>query len=509
MSGGAEFVALAVDLLALLQPAVDALAQITGTVLRWADDVALTYFVALNSFYALLLVLSIPELWSHWHLAEDDQLTRVLGTEALPPMSILVPAHNEEVSIVDSVLSFLTLQYPHHEVVLVNDGSSDATMERLTEAYDLYEVPRAFMITLTTKPVRAYYRSRRHSKLLVIDKENGGKADALNAALNAARFPYVVAVDADTLIEPDALLRLSRPFLLGKSVAAVGGTIRVANSCTITHGRVVEARVDRRLLPAIQAVEYLRAFLFGRLGWNRLGGNLIISGAFGLFKRQYLLAIRGYRTGSVTEDMDLVVRLHRYVRENRLRDIMPFIPDPVAWTEVPTSIRVLARQRERWHRGLLETLWTHRDLLFNPRYGTVGMIAYPFFLFGEALAPAMELLGYLGVLVGLALGIVDPSFAWLFLSVVVLYGLLLSVWAILLEEVSFRRYTRRVDVVRLLINAVAEAFGYRQLTLLFRLQAFWKVARGDRRWGTMQREGFSMKSVEPTVRPTAESPTAS
>lgn len=468
-------------------------------VLQWIDRFALAYMLGLNSFYALLLLLSIPELWSHWHLAEDEHLTLVLGTEALPPLSILVPAHNEEMTIVDSVVSFLTLQYPHHEVVLVNDGSSDATMQRLLEAYDLYEVPPAFMISIPSKPVRAYYRSRRHSKLLVIDKENGGKADALNAALNAARFPYVLAVDADTLIEPDALLRLARPFLLGKPVAAVGGTIRVANSCVIEHGRVVEARVDRRLLPSVQVLEYLRAFLFGRLGWNRLGGNLIISGAFGLFKRSHLLAIRGYRTDSVTEDMDLVVRLHRYLREHQMPDTTSFIPDPVAWTEVPTSVRVLGRQRERWQRGLLETLWVHRDLLFNFKYGAVGLIAYPFFLLGEALSPLIEVLGYAGVALGLTLGVVDLNFVWLFLSVVVLYGMLLSVWAILLEEASFRRYRRAGDVLRLLFTTLIEGFGFRQLTLVFRLKAFWRMLRGDRRWGIMKREGFgSTTSVDET-----------
>lgn len=466
------------------------LAHAAAAALLFADKGALAYLLILNSCYALLLLLSIPELWSHWHLAEDEHLTLVLGSEALPPLSILVPAHNEEVSIVDSVLSFLTLQYPHHEVVLVNDGSSDATMARLVQAYDLYEIPPAFSVNIRTEPVRGYYRSRKHSKLLVIDKEKGGKADALNAALNAARFPYVLAVDADTLIEPDALLRLARPFLLVGAVAAVGGTIRVANACRVEHGRIVEARVARRLLPAIQTLEYLRAFLFGRLGWNRLGGNLIISGAFGLFKKEYLLAIRGYRTGSVTEDMDLVVRLQRYVREHRLPDKMTFIPDPVAWTEVPSSITVLSRQRERWHRGLLETLWLHRDLLFNWRYGAVGLISYPFFLFGEALAPVIELLGYAGAIAGLALGIVDLQFVWLLLSVSVLYGMLLSVWAILLEEVSFRRYTRRADVLRLLLHSIVEAFGYRQLTLFFRLKAFWRLARGDKRWGVMEREGF-------------------
>ena len=313
----------------------------------------------------------------------------------------------------------------------------------------------------------------------------------------------MLAVDADTLIEPDALLRLARPFLLGKPVAAVGGTIRVANACVIEHGRVIEARVDRRFLPSVQVLEYLRAFLFGRLGWNRLGGNLIISGAFGLFKRAHLLAIRGYQTGSVTEDMDIVVRLQRYLREHKLPDTTAFIPDPVAWTEVPSSIKVLGRQRERWQRGLLQTLWVHRDLLFNPRYGAIGFVAYPFFVFGEALSPAIEVLGYAGIAAGLAFGVVDMQFVWLFLSVVVLYGMLLSVWAILLEEVSFRKYKRPGDVLRLLLTSVIEAFVYRPLTLFFRLKAFWQLLRGDKRWGVMKREGFGSRTAEPDTRKAA------
>lgn len=460
-------------------------------ILWWADHSVLVYFVVLNSFYGLLLLMSIPELWSHWHLAEDEGLTRVLGSGALPGLSILVPAHNEELTIVESTRSFLTLEYTRHEVIVVNDGSRDGTMARLIEAYELFEVPAAFMVTVKTQRVRGYYRSRLYSKLLVIDKENGGKADALNAALNAAHHPYVLAVDADTLIEPDALLRLARPFLLGTRVAAVGGTVRVANSCTIANGRVIEARIDRRWLPGVQTVEYLRAFLFGRLGWNRLGGNLIISGAFGLFRRDYLLAIRGYGTGTVSEDMDLVVRLQRYLRERRLPDKMLFIPDPVAWTEVPASTKVLGTQRERWHRGLLQTLWAHRKLLFNPRYGSVGFVSYPFFLFGEALAPLIEVIGYAALALGLAAGAVDLRFAWLFLCVAVLYGVLLSTWAIMLEEVTFRRYPRRTDPLWLLLFAFVEAFGYRQMTVWFRLKSFWKMLRGDQRWGAMRREGFA------------------
>jgi glycosyltransferase involved in cell wall biosynthesis len=354
------------------------------SILWWGDHIALAYFLFLNSAYAVLLLLSIPELWKHWRLAADEHLQRLLATEALPPLSLLVPAHNEEVTVSSSLLSFLTLEYPHLEVVVVNDGSSDDTMDVLLREFDLYQVPPAFTVSVPTQPVRAYYRSRRHSRLLVLDKANGGKADALNAAMNAARHPFVVAVDADTVIEPDALLRLARPFLLEPNVAAVGGTIRVANSCTVEFGRVPSAG---RALPGCQVVEYLRAFLFGRMGLNALGSNLIISGAFGLFRKEYLRAIGGYRTGNVTEDMDLVVRLHRYLRENKIQAQLPFVPDPVAWTEVPSSIRVLGRQRERWHRGLIATLWELGDAL-QPRYGRIGMIAMRSTSSGDA-APAV------------------------------------------------------------------------------------------------------------------------
>ena len=460
------------------------------SVLWWGDHIALLYFVFLNTAYAVLLLLSIPELWKHWRLAADEHLQRLLATEALPPLSLLVPAHNEEVTVSSSLLSFLTLEYPHLEVVVVNDGSTDGTMAVLLREFDLYEVPPAFTISVPTRPVRGYYRSRRHSRLLVLDKESGGKADALNAGMNAARHPFVVAVDADTVIEPDALLRLARPFLLEPNVAAVGGTIRVANSCTVEFGRVTEARVDSRWLPGCQVVEYLRAFLFGRMGLNVLGSNLIISGAFGLFRKEYLRAIGGYRTGNVTEDMDLVVRLHRYLRENGIRAQLPFVPDPVAWTEVPTSIRVLGRQRERWHRGLVSTLWEHRIMLFNPRYGRIGMIAMPFYVFGEMLAPAAELFGWIALALGLAAGAVDREFAFLFLAVAVGYGTLLSLWAIVLEELSFRRYSRRRDLFKLLGFAVIEGIGYRQLTVLFRLRGYWGFFRGVESWGKMTREGI-------------------
>lgn len=457
-----------------------------------ATDLAiLVYFLVLNSFYALLLISSIPEIWEQTRVAEDDDFQRLMQSDALPPITILVPAYNESATIESSVTAILTLEYRNYEVVVVNDGSRDDTMEKLRHAFDLYEIPRVYPETIPTKPLRALYRSRSRSRLLVLDKENGGKADSLNAAINASRFPLVIAVDADTLIEPDALLRLTRPFLLGREIAAVGGTVRVANSCTVQDGRVTDARVPRRLLPGIQVVEYLRAFLFGRLGWNRLGGNLIISGAFGLFRKRYLVAIGGYHTGSVVEDLDLVVRLHRYLRAHRIRYEMPFIPDPVAWTEVPESTTILSRQRERWHRGLIAAMWTYKGMLFNPRDGRIGLLAMPFYTFGEMLAPLVEVLGYVITIGGLAVGVLDVSFALLFVLVAWGYGMLLSLWAVVLEEVSFRRYRRFGDVLRLLLYASLENFGYRQLTVWWRLKAFVTVWKRVHVWGDMTRKGFA------------------
>lgn len=456
-----------------------------------AVDVGILWYTFLiNTFFALLLVLAAPQLFAHWRFGSADVLTRSLTSSAVPRVSILVPAYNESVSIVDSVRSLLTLQYPYYEVVLVNDGSTDDTLEQLKAAYDLYEVPPAVMRRLRTERVRGYYRSRTWTKLLVVDKINGGKADSLNVGLDAARFPFVLACDADTLIEPDALLRLARPFLFDEKIAAVGGTIRIVNSCRVEDGRVTDARVDTRWLSGIQTVEYLRAFLFGRLGWNLLGGNLIVSGAFGLFRREYLTEILGYATSTVTEDFELIVRLQRYLREKALQAKVVFIPDPVAWTEVPVSIAVLGRQRERWHRGLIATMVTHRRLIFNPRYGATGLVAMPYFLFAELLAPLVEAVGLILTVVGTMSGLLAPAFAIAFFVVAYLYGTVLSLAAILMEEVSFNRYRHRRDMWRLLAFAFIEPFGYRQITLWFRLKAFWRYFRGDHSWGRMNREGF-------------------
>jgi cellulose synthase/poly-beta-1,6-N-acetylglucosamine synthase-like glycosyltransferase len=459
-------------------------------VIAWADHAIIWYSLALNSFYGMLLTLSIPEIWKHWKFMRQEDLRAYVGSEALPPISVIIPAYNMAASMVESAEAQLALEYPQHEVVIVNDGSTDDTLAHLRSAFDLYEVPPAFASRIATRHVRAYYRSRTSPRLLVVDKDNGGKADALNAGVNAARYPLVVAVDADTIVARDALLRLVRPFLLGENVAAAGGTIRVANGCRIEKGEVIEPRIPKQFLAGVQVPEYLRAFLFGRLGWNRLGGNLIVSGAFGLFQRQYLLAIGGYQAGNVVEDFELVVRLHQHLQRSGTSYDIPFVPDPVAWTEVPSDLRTHARQRERWHRGLVVTLMSQLRLLLNPRFGRIGLVTMPFFVFGEMLAPVIEVGGYVVIGLGIWLGTVNRELFLLFLFAAFGFQVFLSIWAVLLEEVTFRLYRRTSDFFRMLGYAMAEPFGYRQLTVAWRVQAFWNALRGLRSWGEMRRRGF-------------------
>jgi cellulose synthase/poly-beta-1,6-N-acetylglucosamine synthase-like glycosyltransferase len=331
----------------------------------------------------------------------------------------------------------------------------------------------------------------------VADKVNGGKADALNAGLNLATGELVCAIDADTLIEPDALQRLVRPFLRSEGVVAAGGTIRIANQAVVKGGRVVQARAPRRPLPGFQVVEYLRAFLFGRLGWNRLGGNLIISGAFGLFRRDAMLGAGGYLHDTVGEDMEMVLRLRRLGYERGGPRRIEFVPDPVAWTEAPETLRVLGRQRDRWHRGLADVLWRHRGVMLNPRYGAMGMVVFPYFVLVELLAPLVEALGLAGMALGLAMGAVDWPFAALFFLAAYALGAVLTAFTLVLEELTFHRYDRMRDRALLVVWALFENLGYRQATVVWRLQGLWKYLRGRRDWGAMERRGFGTAPSTP------------
>jgi cellulose synthase/poly-beta-1,6-N-acetylglucosamine synthase-like glycosyltransferase len=466
------------------------MADIVGTGLEWFEWAVIVYFVGVNGFYLLLLASAAREMRHHVLASRGELRRRVLGSEVAPRISVLAPAYNEEATIEASLRAFLTLEYPDLEVVVVNDGSADATMDVLRDRFDLEPIHTIYRRRLPTQPLRQLYRSRAHPNLVVADKENGGKASALNAAIDLASGDLVCAIDADTLIEPDALLRMVRPFLFDDDTLAAGGTIRVVNDCTVVNGRVTDVRLPRRFVPAVQVVEYLRAFLFGRLGWNRLGGNLIVSGAFGLFRRDTIIEAGGYLHDSVGEDVELVARLRRMAYETGGPRHMAFIPDPVAWTEVPETLRVLRRQRDRWHRGLADTLWRHRRVLLNPRYGVLGLVVFPYFVFVELIAPVIEIIGLIGLLVGLWVGALNTGFAVLFFLAAYGLGLVMNALTLLLEEMSFNRYNRFGQRLRLMGLSLVESLGYRQLTVAWRVQGLISFLRRRTEWGAMERRGL-------------------
>lgn len=453
------------------------------------DSWVLWYFAGVNLVYGVLFLASIFETWKNFALVRRLHLRRRLGEEFFPPISVVLPAFDEEPTILDSVRAQLALDYPRHEVIVVNDGSTDGTLEVLREAFDLYEVPPAYPRKLRTETVRAVYRARGQSRLVVIDKENGGKADAINAGIDLARYPLLATVDADTIVDRNALPRIVRPFLLSGNTVASGGTIRISNNCTFERGELREPHIPAKMLPGIQVPEYLRAFLFGRMGWNRLGGNLLISGAFALYRRDVLLSVGGFDPRSVTEDFGLTVALHRKLRQEDESYELPFVPDPVAWTEAPERYRDLAAQRERWHRGLIRTLLDNVGMLFNPKYGTVGMFVFPFFLLGDMLSPAVEILGYFIIVVGGLLGLIGWTYALWFFALALGYMMMLSVWALCLEELTYRVYRSPRDFWRMVGFAVLEPFGYHQLTVWWRLKAYWRALIGSEDWGHHERKG--------------------
>lgn len=459
--------------------------------------IVLSYFVVLNIGYFITGQFAFLSLRRYVRRLRSLDIEDLLGSQGMPPITLVAPAFNEEPTCVESARSLLTLRYGDFEVLFVNDGSKDGTMARMTEAFELVPTFRMPTGSIATKPIRGIYRSRSHPKLWVIDKENGGKADTLNAGLNYCRTPLFCGMDADSLLEREALTRIVRPFVEDARTVAAGGIIRIVNGCTVNEGTVTNVKLPDETVPRFQVLEYLRAFLAGRMGWHELEATLIISGAFGVFRRDLVVAVGGYATDTVGEDMELVVRLHRHCREQRIPYTIGFVPDPVAWTECPVTLKVLGRQRDRWQRGLIETLWRHRIMLFNPRYGRVGMLAYPYFVFLEMFAPVVEVFGYLTFVVALALGRVSPVFATAFLTLAIGLGIGLSFTAVALEELGFRRYPRRGDLYRLMGLAVLENFGYRQLTTWWRLRGTFTVLRKTKSWGRMERRGFSPQAPRP------------
>ena len=459
------------------------------------------YLFTLSTIYFVLLLVGFFEMMRHRFAYRDSDENRVLEASPLvPAVSILAPAYNEAASIRESVRAMLRLSYPQFEVIVINDGSKDGTLQALIEEFHLYRSARFYENTLPGKPVRGVYESMDPIPLVVVDKENGGKADALNVGINVARYPLVCAVDCDSLLESDALLRVARPYLEDpERVLAVGGIVRVANGCQVSGGRVLKVDLPQSWIGRCQVVEYLRSFLGGRVAFSAFNALIIISGAFGLFSKRAVLAVGGYRTDTVGEDMELIVRLHRWARDQKMDYRIVFQPDPVCWTEVPESLKILKRQRNRWQRGSFETFWIHKDMVLRPKYGGLGMFAFPYFILFETFGPIVELAGYILTVLGLALRVFDPQVAWLFFLASVMYGMILSTASVVLEELSTKRYPRVRNLFLLIMASLVENLGFRQLLTVWRALAFVDLIRGNKSWGAMERQGLQTPAEAETV----------
>jgi cellulose synthase/poly-beta-1,6-N-acetylglucosamine synthase-like glycosyltransferase len=435
----------------------------------------LAYFAALGVGSFLLHACSLLEVPRQLEVGLPELLPRPhSGYE--PPVSVIVPACAETKRVTASVHALLRLEYPEFEVIVVNDGTSAGTLEALIREFSLVRFPGADRRQIETLHVHGVYRSSSYPNLRVLDKDSGGKADASNAGINAARYPLVCIVEPDSILERSSLRRVVMPFLSDRNTIATGSCVRVADGCELRNGFVEGVGLPRRILPMAQVVEYLRSFLFGRLGWAPMNAVPIVSGSFGVFRKESLVSAGGYREDTPGEDMELVMRLHRLNRLAGRPYRIAFLVSPVCWKTAPASADVLRDQRIRWQRGLGESLARNRELLFHRRGGAAGWLMYPFMVMFELLGPLIELTGYLFMITGFALGFVSPAAFWSFLLLVVSLGVLLSISALLLEEISCHAYRRPGNLFALVSMAIVENFGYHQLVLWWRVQGFFQWA---------------------------------
>ncbi|WP_277543597.1 glycosyltransferase family 2 protein [Haloarcula laminariae] len=457
----------------------------------------LGYYALVNAYYLCIHILALFELRDNVREASWEQPFRRFSSPFYPGIALVVPAYNEEATIRESVQSMLSLNYPELEVVVVNDGSTDATLDRLIERFDLEPLDAEVPFDVPAEEIHETYRSTRYEELFVVDKANGGKSDALNAGIWLTEMPLFCAVDSDTLIDRDALLQIVKPFVKRPgTTVATGGVIRVANNCIVEDGLVKEVNLPKTGLPGLQVMEYLRAFYSGRLGLNRINGLILISGAFGLFRTDVVREIGGYRHDTITEDFDIIVRLHRYLTDEDREYTVDFVPEPVAWTEVPANRQMLGRQRRRWFRGMVETVVTNRKMLFRRRYGRVGTIIFPFFVAAEMFGPLIEGLGYIILPIAVYFDVLQIEFFIMFFLLTTGFGIFLSWFGVFSEVWSFNRYKEPRQVLRLLWYGVLENFGYRQWKTVIAWQGLFEYLRGVDSWGVMERGGFSSESEE-------------
>ncbi len=460
------------------------------TVLDVLSVLVLSYFVLLQLYMLALAIISAGVLYKERMLERFGRLDDMLVSDISPPVSILIPAYNEEVGIVESMKSIAMISYPRFEIVICNDGSTDGTLEKLITAFKLEPVPLPYRANVASAEVRQVYHTNRPVSITVVDKVNAGRADALNAALNVARYPYVMLTDADVLIDGSALVKAMRHIAEDRErTVAVGGNIRPLNGCSVKFGHIVDSKVPEGWLERLQLLEYVRSFVAARPAWSAMNSLPLISGAFGIYLRQAVVDVGGLTSGHMGEDMDLTMRVHRHYRKLGKPYRMVYAPSAVVWTEVPSTRAVLRRQRIRWHRGLMTAVHDFRSSFFNPHHGPIGMLGWPAMVIFEFLAPIIEAAGYVVVPLALIFGGLDPINALLLLLIALLAGALTSLIALFLDE-RYGYFNEPLEALQLLSLVFIENFGLRQQTVWWRIRAL-IGGESTKSWGDMQRKGVS------------------
>jgi cellulose synthase/poly-beta-1,6-N-acetylglucosamine synthase-like glycosyltransferase len=459
------------------------------------------YVAVLCIFYLILFLMAFTRLSREKGLHKIEPYKLMNKSAFTPPISILVPAYNEENGIVPTVLSLITgngkLDYPEYEVIVINDGSTDSTLHNVISRFQMVQIGNKVLEKrngIDTNPIKAVYQSGVYPNLFLIDKINGGKSDALNAGVNLSKYPYFASIDGDTILESDSILKIMKPIIENpeQEILASGGNVMIANGSKIVQGRIQEYSLSSKPIVIMQSIEYMRAFLMGRIGLSRGNLLLIISGAFGVFNTQKVIQIGGYKTDTIGEDMELVVRLQRCNIEKEWGARIIYVADPVCYTEAPETMKFLRNQRIRWHRGLMESLWAHKRMMLNPRYGSIGMVAMPFFFLFELMAPVIELLGYIFILIGFILGNVYIPNSFSLFILMVIYGSVLSMGAVLLGEWRLQKYEKISDMNKLFFFALTESFWFRPVLTIWRVWAMLSVLVGKKqKWGENKRIGVS------------------
>ena len=457
----------------------------------WFNYCVGVYFGLLNTVYSILLALALVVIFRHLRRIKYSPYKEFNVSPETPPVTILIAMHNEEKVVLRSIRSALAIEYPFFEVIIINDGSTDGTLRKVIDTFGLKKIDRVYRTFLKTRPVKGFYYSRETPNLLVIDKEHGGKADALNCGVNVSRSPYFCSLDADSLLEKDALIRVMSPLLESNvPVIASGGVVRIINGLKLSDGITIE-KIDlpNKTLLLFQIVEYIRGFLFGRVGWDTLRSLLILSGTFSLFQKASVVEAGGFRAGNVAEDMEMIVRLHYTMLKKKKPYRIRFVSDPICWTEAPEDFKMLGRQRRRWHLGLIQSVYQNKEMMLNPRFGKIGMAVLPYYLIFEILGPVIEVLGYVCVVISYFLGMLSLAALLLFLTLAIFYGIFLSTAGIFLEELTFRRYPKWSHLFKLLLYGVLENFGYRQINSFWRFEALLLFLIGRRKWEYVQKKG--------------------